>query len=105
MATFRLALSAPDLSSTSPTSSPTTPSSALPTNEADAGRALLDAAANGHGEVVTYGDDNTGGGTELQGGVEKLRAVSDFAPINTRVKRCVAAIIPPRSEAAVEDAH
>jgi len=89
MATFRLALSAPDLSSTSPTSSPTTPSSALPTNEADVGRALLDAAANGHGEVVTHDESMTAGGLELQGGVEKLRAVSDFAPINTRVKRCV----------------
>lgn len=87
MATFRLALSAPDLSSTSPGSSPSSPSTALPTNEADAGRALLDAAANGHGEVVTHAD--AAGAALEQKGVEKLRAVSDFAPINTRVKRCV----------------
>lgn len=48
----------------------------------------MDAAANGHGEVATHGDRIATNGKELQG-VEKLRAVSDFAPINTRVKRCV----------------
>lgn len=85
---FRLALSAPDLSASSP-DSPSIPSKSLSTNEADVGRALLDASANGYGQVATHADSTSGtAGSAEQEGVEKLRAVSDFAPIHTRVKRC-----------------